>query len=119
MAIQATAKALAYDPIRQLFIAAGNSAKRDRRSEVRFSFFRPVSIRLHDGPCVSAFSRDISSSAIGLLHDRPLPIGEVELSIASATGTVRVLAHITRCEFCGGDWHISAAEFAGSPIAED
>jgi hypothetical protein len=116
MASTASEKVAIQDPIRQLYIEAGNSAKRDRRSDVRFSFFRAVTIELPDGQHLSAFSRDISSSAIGLLHDRELPRGEIVLSIPTQQGfAVRVRVRIARCESCGAGWYISGGEFVGVP----
>ena len=119
MATQAKEIAAPQDPIRQLYVEAGNSAKRDRRSEVRFSFFHPVTIQLSEGHRFAAFSRDISATAIGLMHDRELPLGEVDLSISSRNGySVKVRARITRCTSCGAGWYISAGDFVGLPAVD-
>lgn len=67
MAIKAEENIVSDAAIRQLILEAGNSAKRDRRSDVRFPFFRPVSITLIEGHRYSAFSREISASSIGLM----------------------------------------------------
>ena len=116
MAIPANEQMAPQDPIRQLYIEAGNSAKRDRRSDVRISFFRPITIQLGDGQRFSAFSRDISSAAIGLMHDRRIPLEEIELCIPRQEGyAVKVRARISRCEACGAGWYISGGEFVGEP----
>lgn len=104
------------DPIRQLCVEAGNRTRKNRRTDVRFPFFRPVSIQLDEGQRYSAFSRDISAAAIGLMHNMEVPVGEVDLSISSQSGySVHVRARVTRCEPCGEGWSISACEFLGVP----
>ena len=119
MPAQANEMTAVQDPIRQLYVEAGNSAKRDRRSDVRFSFFHPVTIETHAGQRFSAFSRDISATAIGLMHNRELPPGEIDLTIPSRQGyAVKVTTRITRCQSCGAGWYISAGDFLGTPTVE-
>ena len=58
-----------------------------RRGELRLPFCRPLSILLGDGATmVSAFSRDISSKGIGLMHSFPLEPGEIVVQIPSRSG---------------------------------
>ena len=76
----------------------------DRRSTPRFPFFRPVSIQL-DGKCFSAFTREISTTSIGLLHNMVLPLTEIQIMVS---GHEHVLsACVERCESCGEGWYIS------------
>jgi hypothetical protein len=100
--------------IYQLIVEAQNDEKTDRRSEVRFAFFRPVSINTDDGHCYSAFSREISASGIGLIHNVALPSNEVEISICHEQGyAIRVRTQIVWCQPCGEGWYISGGRFAG------
>jgi hypothetical protein len=99
--------------IYELTVEAHNDLKKDRRSEVRYPFFRPLSIRM-DGQCYSVFSREISTSGIGLLHNFELSPGEIEISIPSQRGwMVRVRVRIVWCRACGAGWYISGGDFVG------
>lgn len=100
--------------IYQLIVEAQNNDKRDRRAEVRFAFFRPVTIHTDDGHTYSAFSREISASGIGLIHNVDLPSGEVEISISHEQGySVHVRTHIVWSNSCGDGWFISGGRFVG------
>jgi hypothetical protein len=111
MPVQAKATESPAQAISRLVSEARMSADKDRRSDERFPFFRPVSIR-RDGLCVSAFTRDISNSAVGLLHNIELSPGKAEISIASDRGdSVSVNSRVSWCRPCGEGWYISAAEF--------
>ena len=86
----------------------------ERRATDRQPFFRPVTINTHAGvgKKYSAFSRDISASGIGLLHNMPLELEEVNLTIGSESETeVRIRASIEWCESCGEGWYISGGQF--------
>jgi PilZ domain len=103
--------------IRQLLSTAAREAWQDRRGEFRFAFFRPVSIVMN-GKSYSAFSRDISPSAIGLLHNMELPPGEVEITVPTEMGrTVSLRARIGRCDSYSQGWYISGGEFTGIKAA--
>lgn len=82
----------------RLVLQAETDFNDDRRAERRFPFFRPASI-LVDGYTFSAFTRDISSSAIGLLHNVELPLKEVEIVFDGHRQ--RLKAQVQRCEPCG------------------
>jgi hypothetical protein len=100
--------------IYQLIVEAQNTENRDRRRDVRYAFFRPVSIELDDGHRYAAFSREISASGIGLIHNMDLPEGEIEISISSEAGySIRVRTDIMWCQSCGEGWYISGGKFAG------
>jgi hypothetical protein len=113
------AKSAAGKAIYQLIIEAQNEDMRDRRSEVRFPLFRPVSLRPGDGHVYTAFSREISASGVGLIHNFPLEQCETELTIASEQGySVKVRAKIVWCRACGEGWYVSGAQFAGHAIVQ-
>ena len=103
--------------ILQILGVAANEAWQDRRTDFRLPFFRPVLITMND-QTYSAFSRDISPSAIGLIHNMELPEGEVKIALpikAGVTGELR--ARIVRCESCGHGWYTSGGEFFEINIA--
>lgn len=103
--------------ILQILGVAANEAWQDRRTDFRLPFFRPVLITTNDRT-YSAFSRDISPTAIGLIHTMELPEGEVKIALpikAGATGELR--ARIVRCESCGHGWYTSGGEFFEINIA--
>jgi hypothetical protein len=93
--------------IHELVVEAYDEGKRDRRAEIRYPFFRAVGLQV-DGQRVSAFSREISPSGIGLLHNMELPPTEVEVTVPSRRGhSVRMRVRIVWCRPCGEGWYIS------------
>jgi hypothetical protein len=95
----------------RLLFQAETDFNNNRRSEQRFPFFRPVSIRV-DGLSLTAFTREISASGIGLMHNMDLPKKEVEILIA---GERQVLpARVERCDPSGEGWFISGCTIIGS-----
>jgi PilZ domain len=117
MAMRAENETVSLSPgkaIYQLIVEAKAALKTDRRAEVRYPFFRPVSIDLNDGHKFSAFTREISETGIGLIHNMDLNEGDVEISIRSDCGSsIRVPTRIVWCAACGEDWYISGGEFVG------
>lgn len=100
--------------IYQLIVEAQNEENKDRRKDVRYAFFRPVSIEVDDGHRFTAFSREISASGIGLIHNIDLPKCEVEVSVSSEQGySIRVRTKIMWCTPCGEGWYISGGKFVG------
>jgi len=87
----------------------------ERRCKVRYPFFRAVTLIADaDGHNLSAFTRDISRSGIGLLHNMRLPMGPATLAIPSEQcGLMRVRIDIVWCRPCGEGWYVSGAEFIG------
>ena len=94
----------------RLVLQAETDFNNDRRTEKRFPFFRAVSVRV-DGKSYSAFTREISASAIGLLHNMELPVGNVEIVVAGQQHALP--AHVERCESCGEGWYISGCTIIG------
>jgi len=100
--------------IYQLIVEAKAAQKTDRRVEVRYAFFRPVSIDMDGGRRYSAFTREISETGIGLIHNMDLADGEVEISIRSDLGySIRVRTEMLWCQACGEGWYISGGRFLG------
>jgi hypothetical protein len=88
----------------RLVSQAETEFNKDRRSTPRFPFFRPVSIQL-DGKCFSAFTREVSSTSIGLLHNMDLPLTEILIMVPGQQHVL--IASVERCESCGEGWYIS------------
>lgn len=100
--------------IYQLIVEAQNVENRDRRRDVRYAFFRPVTVEFDDGHQHSAFSREISATGVGLFHSVDLSGREVEISISSEQGyLIRVRCKILWCQPCGEGWYISGGRFMG------
>jgi len=87
----------------------------ERRCKVRYPFFRAVTfVADADGRNYSAFTRDISRSGIGLLHNMRLHMGAATLTIPSEqSGPTRARIDIVWCRPCGEGWYVSGAEFIG------
>ena len=117
MAMRAEEKTVPVSPgqaIYQLVVEAKDGLRTDQRSEVRYAFFRPISIETDDGQKYSAFTREISESGIGLIHNMDLDDREVEISISSDCGySIRVRTRIVWCQACGEGWYISGGQFVG------
>ena len=80
------------------------SAKKEMRDEVRYPFFRPVTIDIGEFH-LSGFSREVSERGIGLLHNTILALGEVEVAISIKEGySVQVRTQIGWCNPCGEGW---------------
>ena len=92
------------------------AADRDRREKARHSFFCPVAVTVQNDArrSFSAFSRDISPEGIGLLHNMPLPAGEVTITIPTrSAGLRRLRTEIVWCRPCGEGWFLSGGRFLG------
>jgi hypothetical protein len=89
------------------------NAQREMRGEVRYPFFRPVTIDVGKFR-LSGFSREVSEGGIGLLHDTVLALGEVEVTILTEEGySVQVRTQIGWCNPCGKGWFVSGGTFVG------
>ena len=87
--------------------------KKEVRSQERYAFFRPVTVHVGKQQ-ISAFSREVSETGIGLLHSSALPLEEVEVTIPTEQGySVRIRTRMFWCEPCGEGWHISGGQFVG------
>jgi hypothetical protein len=106
-----TKQSMSAAQLHELVLQAAADFRNDRRSEPRYPFFHSASI-LIDGHCYSAFTREISTSAIGLLHNVELPLQEVEIIVGEKPHALRT--RIERCQACGDGWYISAGTFVGA-----
>lgn len=86
------------------------------RRQRRIPFFRPttISIRSQQHQCATGFSRDISSTGIGLLHRFRLDDSCTSVSIPTAMGgRTDISVEIAWCEPCGQGWYLSGAQYCG------
>jgi len=107
MPAKTSASSSAHNLMYRLVLQAETDFNNDRRSEPRYPFFRSVSVRVN-GQSFSAFTREISASAIGLLHYMKLPEEEVNLLVAGQRQELR--GRIERSESCGEGWYISGCK---------
>jgi hypothetical protein len=112
-----TARTIGHEQISsavtQLLEEARSAEMSDRRATPRHPYFQPVAILSPDRKQkLSAFSREISASGIGMMHYMPVNPGEVMLTISSPTGAaLRVRTEILWCRPCGEGWHLSGGRF--------
>lgn len=95
----------------ELFHDARDAFETETRLEMRYSFLRVVTLRVGD-QVHSAFSREISRTGIGLLHNCELPLNEVEVAIPTDRGAdahIHVQLHWQKP--VGQGWYISGGEF--------
>jgi hypothetical protein len=88
--------------------------RRECRTEVRYPLFTTVTLRPARTPekVVSAFSREISTRGIGLVHVAPLVKGEIyEVDIRVQDVYVCKIACIEWCRGLGEGWHLSGCRF--------
>ncbi len=86
----------------------------DRRIVSRIPFVRPIHLTFEDrGQTeeLSCFSRDISRTGIGLLHNMPLKTGSVLISIEGEARPTRIRGKIIWCEPWGEGGYLSGATF--------
>ena len=86
----------------------------ERRADTRQPFFASVTVAVKENGeqrNYSCFSRDISPTSIGLLHNMPLESGEVVLTIPRQSGAVRFRGEVIWCHPCGEGWYLSGVRF--------
>ncbi len=86
----------------------------ERRSDPRWPFFHPATLvyRYRPEDPISVFTRELSNSGIGLLHDVPLERGEAAVSLQCQGRTVTFRTYILWCKPCGR-WYLSGGQFLG------
>ena len=86
----------------------------ENRSAMREHLVRPVSIKFREiEEPISAFSRNISATGIGLITDQPVGEGKTAvLAIKQLRGPdVCILAECRWCKSYGENWHLSGWQF--------
>jgi hypothetical protein len=112
----------APDPLREqiqeLMAQARADDQMDRRGAARYPFFRPASLAndREDLGAHQAFTRELSMTGVGLLHNIPVSIGPIKVAIRYGDGQVAALpAEILWCRPCGDGWYVSGGKFILSP----
>jgi len=89
-------------------------AELDRRPKQRYPFFRPVVLK-HCGDQtkrISAFSRDISTTGVGLIHNMPVETQQLTITVPrSNDNSFDINTQITWCKPCGEGWYLSGGWF--------
>ena len=84
-----------------------------RRRKSRYSLFQAVTLTKQTGENdVVAFTRDISSTGFGLIHDQHLDVQEMQLNVNNLN--VNLTVNIGLCHPCGDNWYRSFASLADS-----
>ena len=86
----------------------------DRRGAARYPFFRPATLHSEAtdlGPH-QAFTRELSKTGVGLLHNVPLEPGPLTVTIHFAPGkSCTFPTEILWRRPCGGGWYLSGGKF--------
>lgn len=100
--------------IYELMALARSDDQMDRRGAARYPFFRPVMLASADaelGPH-HAFTRELSTTGVGLLHSVKLTPGDITVTIVHDNGRLASLpAELLWCRPCGEGWYLSGAKF--------
>jgi hypothetical protein len=99
----------------ELFRDARDKYETDTRLEMRYAFLRSVTLRVGD-QVRSAFSREISRTGVGLLHNFEAPLDQIEVAIPTEHGAdARIHVNIRWQQPVGQGWYISGGEFVEIP----
>jgi len=99
----------------ELFRDVRDTYDTDDRHEPRYAFLRSVTLRVGD-QFRAGFSREISRTGIGFLHNFEMPLEEIEASIPTDQGNdVRIHVQIRWKQPVGAGWYISGGEFVEIP----
>ena len=110
MVLQSDVAKLPGKTVRDLIAAARNHHRNDARCEARYPLFRPVSLELNNR-CYSAYTREITNTGVGLLHNFKLPLGDLEINFSNDLENISLPTRIVWCKSCGQGWYISGGEF--------
>lgn len=102
------------EQLQTLMFEARSDDQMDRRGAARYPFFRPVTIVPAQGRLAehTAFTRELSTTGIGLLHSVRLRPGPVTIALRTQDGDeVRLPTEILWCRPCGDGWFVSGGKF--------
>jgi hypothetical protein len=101
----------AKDVVERMRRDADKTGAAERRSAERVPFFSAATIELKNGDSHAAFTRDISTPGIGLLHRLPIESGEVTVHIPFPSGMLAQRTLILWCQEVGEGWYASGGHF--------
>ncbi|HEX5446851.1 MAG TPA: PilZ domain-containing protein [Pirellulales bacterium] len=110
-------RSLLDEQLEQLMFEARSDDQMDRRGAARYPFFRQVLLLPTTGKLRkhTAFTRELSTTGIGLLHNLPLPPGLVTIVLSTQDGMpVRLPTEILWHRPCGEGWYVSGGKFVRS-----
>jgi len=109
-----TEAAALRERIEELMAQARADDQMDRRGAARYPFFRPATLRSDQtelGPH-QAFTRELSTSGVGLLHSLPLTPGRHSVTIHYGQGhSYSFPTEILWNRPCGSGWYLSGGKF--------
>jgi hypothetical protein len=100
--------------ITEFLIAVAKGTEEEQRRQDRTPYFCPVTLKFDDDTPYrfSAFTREICSSGVGLLHPMDIKPGEVTVTFRPYPNEViRLAVQIHWCQPCGEGWYISGGTF--------
>lgn len=113
----AAARPTYEEGLQHLMFEARSDDQMDRRGAARYPFFRPARIVPAEGRLNehTAFTRELSTTGIGLLHSLRLRPGLVTITLSTQDRVeVRLPTEILWCRPCGDGWYVSGGKFLRS-----
>mgnify|MGYP002632647303 CR=1 FL=1 len=103
----------------RLLMEIQRAKRRERRTEPRHPFTRPVYIHIQREPGVLAIAKDMSKQGIGIITDLKLKVGTVAvLKIHSTTHTpVHLKCELRWSDEFGKDWYLTGWKFISTAPA--
>ena len=103
------------DDLKQVLESIETAETDNIRTVERLELSVPAEITTSRGNVVSAVTREISRTGIGLLHRGCVALGEVTVKMASDTREFEYRVLIEWCQPCDNGMFISGGRFLGKP----
>ena len=97
----------------------GREYDSNQRAVERLELCVPAELTTRRGNVVSAMTREISRSGLGLLHRGTVPLGEGRLKLASETRQFDYRVQVEWCSPCPNGMFLSGVRFLHEKVAED
>ena len=99
------------DDLRRILESIEPSEETHNREAERIELSVPAEIVTRRGNVVSAMTREISRSGLGLVHKGSLSPGEVRVKLASDTREFEYTVQLEWCQPCEGGMFLSGGRF--------
>lgn len=99
------------DDLRSILESIGKSPVEHGRTTERLELSVPAEITTGRGNTVSAMTREISRTGIGLVHRGSISLGEVKVRMASETREFEYLVQVEWCHPCENGMFLSGGRF--------